>query len=183
MKEKHVAHDISVIRPEIRGEQIKARGQGFSPERRAAVEKGLHTLHTLEIMATNIYKCQITRRPSALNTNLTAAMCNEMTHMQDFQTKLYEHGFRPSKMRWTYWMIGYAFGLGSRLLGTHRILKTGVWVEAKAVHHYSQLLAGIEWDEETRAFIEKDQADEQGHIERWRYLLDHPEALVERPPN
>jgi ubiquinone biosynthesis monooxygenase Coq7 len=127
-------------------------------------------------MATNIYKCQITSRPSELNRQLTAAMCNEMTHMQDFQTKLYEYGFKPSRLRWTYWMVGYVFGLGSRLLGTKRILRTGVWVETKAVHHYTDLLAQIDWDDETRGFVEKDQADEVGHIERWKWFLDHPEA-------
>jgi demethoxyubiquinone hydroxylase (CLK1/Coq7/Cat5 family) len=71
-----------------------------------------------------------------------------------------------------YWMVGYAFGLGSRLLGPRRILRTGIWVESKAVHHYAQLLVAVDWDEETRVFIEKDQADEHGHIERWRQLLD-----------
>jgi demethoxyubiquinone hydroxylase (CLK1/Coq7/Cat5 family) len=177
LEEGSMTHDISVIRPEIRAEQIKPRGQGFSPGRTVAVKKGLRKLHTLEIMATNIYKCQITSRPSALNTSLTAAMCNEMTHMQDFQTKLYEHGFKPSKMRWTFWMVGYVFGLGSRMLGTRQMLKTGVWAEKKAVEDYSRLLAEIEWDEETRAFIEKDQADENGHIARWQHLLEHPEAL------
>jgi demethoxyubiquinone hydroxylase (CLK1/Coq7/Cat5 family) len=171
-------YDVSVIRPEMRAEQVKARGEGFSPGRKAALKKGLHALHTLEIMATNIYKCQITTKPSRLNTQLTAAMCNEMTHMQDFQTKLYEYGFKPSRLRWAYWMVGYVFGLGSRALGTKRILRTGVWVETKAVHHYSQLLADIEWDDETRVFIEKDQADEHGHIRRWKDLLEHPEALV-----
>ncbi|OFW55874.1 MAG: hypothetical protein A2133_01180 [Actinobacteria bacterium RBG_16_64_13] len=167
-----VGYDVSVIRPEMRAEQVKARGAEFSPGHRAEVKKALHTLHTLEIMATNIYKCQISGRPSVLNTALTTAMCNEMTHVQDFQTKLYEHGFKPSKVRWMYWMMGYALGLGSRTLGTRRVLKTGVWAEAKAVHHYSRFLADIEWDEETRVFIEKDQADERGHIERWRSLLE-----------
>ena len=167
-------YDITVIRPEMRVEQVKARGGEFGLARKAAVRKGLHALHTLEIMATNIYKCQITRKSCALNTVLTAAMCNEMTHMQDYQTKLYEHGLRPSRIRWMYWIVGYAFGLGSRLFGTRCILKTGVWVEGKAVHHYSQLLSEIEWDDETRAVIEKDQADEVGHIERWKHYLDHP---------
>ncbi|NLV72817.1 MAG: hypothetical protein GXY46_09510 [Actinobacteria bacterium] len=128
-------------------------------------------------MATNIYKCQITSKASDLNTQLTAAMCNEMTHMQDFQTKLYEHGFKPSKLRWAYWMVGYVFGLGSRMLGTRQMLKTGVWTETKAVHHYSQLLEDIEWDDDTRALIEKNQADEHGHIQRWDRLLEHPEEL------
>jgi demethoxyubiquinone hydroxylase (CLK1/Coq7/Cat5 family) len=172
-----MAYDTSIIRPEMRAEQVKARGEGFTPERQAAVKKGLRTFHTLEIMATNIYKCQITGRRCALDTQLTAAMCNEMTHMQDFQTKLYEHGYKPSKLRWTYWTVGYVFGLGSRALGVRRILKTGVWVESKAVHHYSVLLAGIEWDDDTRAVIEKDQADEYGHIERWKHFLEHPEVI------
>jgi demethoxyubiquinone hydroxylase (CLK1/Coq7/Cat5 family) len=171
-----MSHDISVIRPELRADQVKTRGQDFSPARRKAIKKGLLALHTLEIMATNIYKCQITATPCELNRQLTAAMCNEMTHMQDFQTKLYEYGFKPSKLRWAYWMVGYVFGLGSRMLGTKRILKTGIWVETKAVHHYTELLADIDWDEETRVFVEKDQADEFGHIDRWKWFLEHPEA-------
>jgi demethoxyubiquinone hydroxylase (CLK1/Coq7/Cat5 family) len=161
----------------MRVENVKVRGGDFSAERKAAVRKGLRALHTLEIMAVNIYKCQITSRPCALNTHLTAAMCNEMTHMQDFQTKLYEHGFRPSKLRWTYWLVGYAFGLGSRVLGNKSRLKTGVWVERKAVLHYGELLSGVGWDDDTRAVIEKDQADESGHIQRWEYLLAHPDAV------
>ena len=75
-----------------------------------------------------------------------------------------------------YWIVGYAFGFGSRMLGYRRMLETGVWVETKAVHHYSQLLADIDWDDETRVFIEKDQADEQGHVERWKGLLENPGA-------
>jgi len=169
--------DTSVIRPEMRIEHVISRGEGYPAARLAALKKGLRALHTLEIMATNIYKCQITSRRCALNTQLTAAMCNEITHMQDFQTKLYEYGFKPSKSRWTYWMVGYVFGLGSRLLGTRRILKTGVWVESKAVDHYAELLASIEWDDETRVFLEKDQADEHAHIERWKHFLEHPEMI------
>jgi len=171
-------HDVGIIRPEMRVEQVKARGGDYSRDRRGAVRRGLRTLHTLEIMAATIYKCQTSATPSALNTHLTAAMCNEMTHMQDFQTKLYEHGFKPSKLRWRYWMVGYVLGLGSRTLGKRCLLRTGIWTEAKAVHHYAKLLAGVEWDAETRAIIEKDQADESGHIERWKNLLEHPEAVA-----
>jgi demethoxyubiquinone hydroxylase (CLK1/Coq7/Cat5 family) len=170
-------YDTGVIRPEMRVEQVRARGSEFDGARRARVRRGLRTLHTVEIMATNIYKCQIGNKQSALNTQLTAAMCNEMTHMQDFQTKLYEHGFKPSRLRWTYWVVGYAFGLGSRMLGTRQVLKTAIWTEEKAVHHYGRLLAEVEWDDDTRVFIEKDRADEVGHVARWRRLLDHPEDV------
>jgi demethoxyubiquinone hydroxylase (CLK1/Coq7/Cat5 family) len=166
-----VSYDISVIRPEMRADQIGVRGVGVKPTELVELRKALRTLHTLEIMATKIYACQISAKPCELNTALTAAMCNEMTHTQDFQTKLYEYGFRPSKLRWAYWLVGYAFGLGSRALGAKRILRTGVWVEAKAVRHYAELLEAVEWDADTRSVIEKDQADESGHIAHWEALL------------
>ncbi len=172
-----MAYDISVIRPEMRHDQVASRGRALSSAERKAVKKGLRTLHTLEIMATTIYKCQITAKDCRLNTELTAAMCNEMTHMQDFQTKLFEYGLKPSKLRWTYWMVGYVFGLGSRMLGTERMLKTGIWTEKKAVHHYGQLLSAAPWDDDTLQYIEKDRADEYGHIARWQHYLEHPEEI------
>jgi len=171
-----MSYDTDVIRPEIRVESIKSRGEAGTAAERRATRSALRTLHTLEIMATKIYACQITSRPSPLNTALTAAMCNEMTHAQDFQTKLFEYGFTPRKWRGAHWMVGYILGLGSRLLGQRRILKTGIWAEAKAVHQYSELLSVVEWDDDTRAIIEKDQADEAGHIEKWRTLLEAMDA-------
>jgi ubiquinone biosynthesis monooxygenase Coq7 len=164
-------YDISIIRPEMRAEQFKLRGDGFAPERLAAIRKGLRTLHTLELMAQTIYKFQITKERTEVNSVLIAAMCNEMGHYQDFQVKLYEYGFRPSVLRAAYWMVGFAFGFGSRLLGKKAIFKTGIWVESKAVHHYAQLLETIAWDDETRRVIEKDQADEDGHISHWKGML------------
>ncbi|NIO48876.1 MAG: hypothetical protein GTN73_05485 [Candidatus Aminicenantes bacterium] len=122
-------------------------------------------------MAVNIYKLQITRRENDLNLQLIGAMGNEMTHLQDFQIKLFEYGFKPSMLRWLYWIVGFKFGFFSRLLGTKAKLKTGIWVEKKAVHHYDELLRKIEWDEDTRKIIKKDQADEYGHIKRWEAFL------------
>ena len=165
-------YDISIIRPQLRSEDFKMRGEGFTPERLRAIKKGLRTLHTLELMAQTIYKFQLTKDKTDINRQLVAAMCNEMGHYQDFQVKLYEYGFRPSILRPAYWMVGFAFGFGSRLLGRKAIFKTGVWVESKAVHHYAELLETIEWDDETRKVIEKDQADEDGHISRWKALLE-----------
>jgi len=157
-------YDISIIRPPLRN--------GMPEDRIGTIKKGLLTLHTLELMAANIYKFQITKEPSELNRQLIAAMCNEMTHYQDFQVKLLEYGFRPGKLRWAYWIVGFIFGFGSRLLGTNAILKTGIWVETKAVHHYAELLSTIDWDEDSRKVIEKDEADEHSHIKRWKMLLE-----------
>jgi len=165
-------YDISIIRPQMRDEDFKLRGEGMPADRLKAIKKGLLTLHTLELMAMTIYKFQLTGQRSELNRQLIAAMCNEMGHYQDFQIKLYEFGFKPWKLRWAYWFVGFAFGFGSRLLGKKAMLKTGIWVESKAVTHYAELLETIDWDEDTRKVIEKDQADEDGHINRWKALLE-----------
>ena len=164
-------YDISIIRPAMRDEDFKLRGEGFGADRLKAIKKGLLTLHTLELMASTVYKFQITGQRSEMNRQLIAAMCNEMGHYQDFQIKLYEYGFKPSKIRWAYWMVGFVFGFGSRLLGKRAMLKVGVFVETKAVDHYAHLLAEIDWDDETRKVVEKDAADEDGHINRWKALL------------
>ena len=52
------------------------------------------------------------------------------------------------------------------------MLKTDIWVESKAIEHYAELLETVEWDDDTRKVIEKDQADEDGHKNRWSKLLD-----------
>ena len=165
-------YDISIIRPQMRSEDFSSRGDGFESARLKAIKKGLLTLHTLELMATTIYRFQITKENCEFNRQLIAAMCNEMTHYQDFQVKLYEYGFRPSIIRLAYWFVGFTFGFVSRLMGRKAILKTGIWVETKAVRHYAELLETIDWDEYTRKAIEKDQADEYGHINKWKKMLE-----------
>lgn len=164
-------YDVSVLRPAISHDQVALRGRRLGPQARAKVKKALRTLHSLEIMAVNTYRFQITRTDDALNRELIAAMCNEMTHVQDFTVKLYEYGLTPSLFRWAWWFVGFGFGFGSRILGRKAMLKVGIWVETKAVHHYSELLTAADWDEATRRVIEKDQADEDGHIKMWSRFL------------
>ncbi len=173
-------YDTSIIRPELREQQFRLRGGACTPRQRQAIRKALRALHTLELMAQTIYRFQITRERSDLNRQLVTAMCNEMGHYQDFQVKLYEYGFRPSPLRAAYWIVGFVLGFGSRLLGPRAILRTGVWVESKAVRHYAELLEAVEWDDETRQVLEKDQADEHGHISRWKRLLEASQLLLER---
>ena len=95
-------YDISIVRPEMRETDFNLRGQGMSQSRLSAIKKGLRTLHTLELMASNIYRFQITKKATELNSQLIAAMCNEMTHYQDFTVKLYEYGFRPNHAQCLY---------------------------------------------------------------------------------
>jgi demethoxyubiquinone hydroxylase (CLK1/Coq7/Cat5 family) len=167
-----ISYDISIVRPQMNHDDFKMRGHTVEPAILKDIRKGLLTLQTLELMAKTIYRFQITSERNELNQQLIAAMCNEMTHYQDFQVKLYEYGFKPNPFRWVFWILGITCGFGSRLLGVKAVLKTGIWVETKAVHHYAELLDTIEWDQETRKIIEKDQADEDGHIGRWKKMLE-----------
>jgi len=166
-------YDVNIIRPQMRDIDFKCRGKGFGKDRLKAIKKGLITLHTLELMAMTVYKFQISKEESEMKRQLIAAMCNEMGHYQDFQIKLYEFGFKPWKLRWAFWFVGFVFGFGSRLLGKKAILKVGIFVETKAVSHYAHLLESIEWDDESRKVVEKDQADEDGHINRWKNMLEN----------
>ena len=166
-----MSYDTGIVRPEMRDGDVCLRIGTVSGARLTRIKKGLLTLHTLELMAVNIYRCQITPCATEFNRHLIAAMCNEMTHLQDFQVKLCEYGWRPSRLRWAYAIVGCLFGTCSRLMGARAILRMGIWVETKAVRHYAELLATIDWDEETRAIIEKNQADERGHVERWKRML------------
>ena len=76
----------------MRVDDVTLRGQGMSSGRLKGIKEGLITLHTAELMAVNIYKLQITSEANELNRLLIAAMANEMTHLQDFQVKLYKYG-------------------------------------------------------------------------------------------
>jgi ubiquinone biosynthesis monooxygenase Coq7 len=169
--QEQTSYDVSIVRPQMSNADFRLRGREMEAVKLAAIKKGLRTLHTLELMAQTIYRFQITSENSEMNRQLVAAMCNEMTHYQDFQVKLYEFGFKPSLIRWMYWCVGFVFGCLSRLFGRKSTLKMGIWVETKAVHHYAELLQTVEWDEDTRKVIEKDQADEDGHINRWKKFL------------
>ena len=162
-------YDISIIRPEVRSYQVRLRYKDIEPIRLKQIRKALMTFHNLEKMAVNIYRFQISSRNSdELNTELIKAMLNEMTHVQDFQVKLFEYGISPSVFATGYSLLGAVFGFLSHLFGEASIKKMGVWVESKAVSHYGELLESIEWDEDTRKIIEKDFADENGHINRWK---------------
>jgi demethoxyubiquinone hydroxylase (CLK1/Coq7/Cat5 family) len=163
--------DILTVRPMMLVGDFKFRAQGMPKKKLKDIKKGLHTLHTLETMAVNIYKYQISKKGTEHDLKLIVAMGNEMTHLQDFQVKLYEYGFHPSALRCLYWLVGFGIGLFSRFIGETAVFKTGIWAEEKAVRHYRNLLKEVEWDEETRRIIEKNQADEFGHILLWQALL------------
>jgi ubiquinone biosynthesis monooxygenase Coq7 len=160
----------ALIRPALAEDEIQYR-DSQDRSRSKKLKKALHTLHTLELMAVNIYRYQITGKRDELNRHLISAMVNEMTHLQDFQQKLFEYGWRPQRLRWAYWLVGLGFGIFSRALGDAARLRMGIWVETRAVHHYNEMLEEVEWDDQTRRLIEKNRDDESLHINRWKKLL------------
>jgi len=164
------AYDTSLIRPEMRLEYFRFRGEGMADERLHPIRKSLIMLHTLETMAQNIYKFQLTSEPTDMNRQLIAAMTNEITHLQDFQVLLYEFGWKPWKLRWGFWMAGFVIGYTSRLLGRKAMLRAAIWLESLAVQHYGEFLETVDWDEDSRRVLEKNRSDEQGHIERWQKI-------------
>jgi len=169
--ENRPKYNVEIIRPQMTAHDVHLRSKPVDPDKLKALKKALQAFHALETMAVNIYKFQLTKAPSEFNRQLIVAMCDEMTHLQDFQVKLYEYGFRPNILCPAYSLLGFIFGFISRLLGPKAVLKIGIWVETKAVKHYAELLETVDWDEQTRKIIEKDQADEDGHINRWRNML------------
>ena len=159
------------MRPAVNLQDIHFRGAHLERPLLGKIKNGLLTLHTLELMAMTVYRFQITKAKTEHNRQLIAAQLNESSHYQDFQLKLSEYGWRPFVLRVAFWCVGFALGLSSRLLGKRAILKTGIWVETKAIEHYNHLLKTIAWDDESRKIIEKDQFDEFQHIKRWQSFL------------
>lgn len=159
-------YDTSVIRPEVKESDIQIRGKGLDKKQLKTIKDALITFHNLEVMATNIYRYQVRKANSdVLNQQLICAMLNEHTHIQDFQVKLLEYGFRPSWKHYFYSMLGMIIGTISGWMGEKAIKSTCIWVETKAVAHYKELLETVEWDDQTRAIIEKDWVDEYHHID------------------
>jgi len=164
-------HDIAIIRPQVRLEDIRLRGKGIPAAQLKRIRRSLWTLTNLELMAQTVYRYELTSERSEFNRQVIAAMLNEMTHFQDFQVKTYEYGWYPALVRFGYWWVGWFFGVSSRLCGQRAVLRTNIWLEEKAVSHYTEFLRSDIWDADTRRVLEKDLADEIGHVERWQRLL------------
>ena len=110
-------YNVEIIRPQMTAHDVHLRSKPGDPAKLKTLKKALQAFHTLETMAANIYKFQLTKVPSELNRQLIAAMCNEMTHLQDFQVKLCEYGFRPAVFCPAYSLLGFIFGFTSRQIG------------------------------------------------------------------
>lgn len=151
---------------------ITIRGNGLSADEKKKIRKALLDLHNLEIMAVNVYRCQINKKNQELNIALIGAMRNEIGHVQDYLVKLYEYQLKPAWYRWAFWLLGWAIGTFSRIRGKKAIIKAGIWTESKAVAHYNKLLKMAPWDEATYSVIDKDRNDEIMHLNYWKTSIE-----------
>lgn len=163
--------DKYYIRKPIVPEEIYFRSANVDSSNLLSIRRGLRKLHTFEVMAVNIYKLQITSNIDDVNRIVIQAMANEMSHVQDFQIKLYEYGTKPNPLRWVFWFGGMVIGLFSRLLGEKAMLKAGIWTESKAVTDYQKIIESAQWDTETLEIITRNLNDEKHHIETLRSFL------------
>jgi demethoxyubiquinone hydroxylase (CLK1/Coq7/Cat5 family) len=162
-----------LIRNEMKTGELRMRAPGEEPKKLAEIQKELRRLHAFEVMAVNIYRMQIKKNTSDLACKLIKGMGNEMTHVQDFQIKLYEYNSKPSPLRWVAGLAGIIIGLASSLGGEKAIVKSGIWLEERAVEHYEKVIKNVPWDKDTLAVIEKNLSDECHHINTWRNYLEN----------
>ncbi len=153
------------IRERVAPEEISFRSNNYDSSQLSKIRSGLRKLHSFEIMAVNIYKYQITSAQDDLNRLVIQAMANEMSHVQDFQIKLYEFGSKPSPTCWAFWLAGMLIGFATRLLGPTAIVRAGIWTEQKAVIDYQKIINSAPWDTATMAVIQRNLKDEYHHIE------------------
>ena len=70
------------------------------------------------------------------------------------------------------WIAGWCLGSFFAAHGPKVILKNGVWVRTKAVHHDPELPGSIQWDDETRAISSRRiRPTKMGTLARRRSML------------
>jgi demethoxyubiquinone hydroxylase (CLK1/Coq7/Cat5 family) len=127
----------------------------------------------LEIMAVRIYRGQRWRlgRSEIIAEALAKATAIEEKHERELASRRQELGGSPSMLSPFYALAGWLIGFLPSLLGQRAALKTGIWVEERAVKDYQQLLDRVPFDDESRALVERNQEEEREHIRMWEECL------------
>jgi demethoxyubiquinone hydroxylase (CLK1/Coq7/Cat5 family) len=127
----------------------------------------------LEVMAVCIYRAQRWRlgRSEITAQALTKAIAIEERHERDLASRRQELGGSPSMLSPFYALAGWVIGFAPSILGQRAALKTGIWVEERAVKDYQQLLDRVPFDDESRALVQRNQEDEREHIRMWEESL------------
>ena len=63
-------------------------------------------------------------------------------------------------------------GFTSTLLGKRFALRADIWFENRAVKDYGEFLRKVDFDDQSRASIQKNIEDERLHIKRWQESIE-----------
>ncbi len=133
----------------------------------------LRKMHNLERFATQIYRAQMTAfSEKEISDKLKIAGDNEQEHTDNLKARIESLGGEPSWQGFLFQMAGKILGLFTRIIGKMFILKTDIWTERKAVEHYGAFLQRLNFDEESKALIQKNLEDEKVHIKTWENSID-----------
>jgi bacterioferritin len=128
----------------------------------------LRKMHNLERFATEIYRVQIAAFPEKeISERLIIARDNEQEHTDNLRARIEALGGKSSWQGFFFQMAGKILGCFTRIMGKMFILKTDIWVETKAVKDYGAFLEKLNFDDESKALVQRNLEDEKVHVKRW----------------
>ncbi|MCX6012343.1 MAG: demethoxyubiquinone hydroxylase family protein [Chloroflexi bacterium] len=136
------------------------------------VIKSLRKMHSIERLATEIYRSQLwIFSQELLIKRIKAASENEQEHIESLYARIVELGGKKSSMSWSFKLAGKILGFCTTLLGKRLVFKFDIAVEKKAVTDYTKYLNTVNFDDASRKILEKNLEDEKLHIKRWEDSL------------
>lgn len=136
--------------------------------------RALNAVVKVEAMAVQIYRAQMWRfrGKQEIAERLVQAIANERQHFDDLSSRVRDLGGVPSRLSPLFTVAGWIMGFLPTLAGKVAALKLDIWVEERAVKDYQGFLNRVNFDDESRALMEKNMADEEEHIRAWKESIE-----------
>jgi bacterioferritin len=136
--------------------------------------RALNAVVKVEAMAVQIYRAQMWRFQGRreIAERLVHATAVERRHFDELASRVRELGGTPSRLSPLFAVAGWIIGFLPTLAGKMPALKLDIWVEERAVRDYQSFLDGVSFDDESRALMEKNMADEKEHIRAWEESIE-----------
>jgi len=136
--------------------------------------RALNAVVKVEAMAVQIYRAQMWRfrGRQEIAERLVHATANERKHFDDLTSRVRDLGSTPSRLSPLFAVAGWIMGLLPALAGKVPALNLDIWVEERAVRDYQGFLNVVNFDDESRALMEKNMVDEEEHIRAWKESIE-----------
>jgi bacterioferritin len=136
--------------------------------------RALNAVVKVEAMAVQIYRAQMWRfrGRQEIAERLVQATSAERRHFADLTSRVRELGGTPSRLSPLFAVAGWIMGFLPTLVGKVPTLKLNIWVEERAVRDYQSFLDRVNFDDDSRALMEKNMADEKEHIRAWEESIE-----------